>query len=104
MAKSVRKLMGLGSYTSGGRVGNTWYCMSDGRTECTDDDYRTVENNLITALGEPQYVDKHGCRFWHVPGTGLIYLPLNTDAPYKYVHGEKACSAKDFEEFKKLGK
>ncbi len=99
MATSIRKLMGIGSYTTSGR-GTTSYCMSDGREECTDQDYKTVNENLVEKLGEAQYVDPYGCQYWFVKGTGLIFLPANSDAPYKYVECDKNCTEEYWENFK----
>lgn len=95
MPASVRKVMGRGSYTMSGR-GMTSYCMSDGRTHCTSEDYKAVETNFIATWGDSQHVDKYGARYWYVKGLGVIILPMDNGSPFKYVEVDKHCTPERF--------
>lgn len=96
---SLRKVMGIGSYTTSGR-GMTSYCMSDGRTPCTSKDYSLVKNNLISKFGQPQHIDRPGACYWFVQGLGLVILPTYNNSPFKYVELDKNCTKEYFETFR----
>ena len=80
----VRKLMGIGSYIIF-RGGMNLYCMSDGKTHCTEQDYQTVENNLLTKLGAPDNTDPTGNRYWFHAHFGCMILPTWRGHPFAYV-------------------
>ena len=86
--KSLRKVMGVGSYTTSG-MGTTSYCLSDGREECVLADYRLVEGNLIKEYGEPIVTDEHGARYWYKEGMGVIILPCWRGTKFCYVELDK---------------
>lgn len=86
--KSLRKVMGVGSYTTSG-MGVTSYCLSDGVEECVIADYHLVEGNLVKEYGEPIVTDTCGARYWYKEGIGVIILPLWKGTRFCYVDVDK---------------
>ena len=94
--KNLRKAMGHGSYTTGGR-GLTSYCLTDGRSPCTSEIHNLVLTNLKAHYGEPRHVDSEsGTMAWFVEGIGIFYIRPFYDARYQFVELDKTGTEKDF--------
>lgn len=96
--KNLRKMMGVGSYTTNG-FGMTSYCMSDGQTYTTRAQYDTCVKNLTKHLGEPEFTDKYA-RYWFCDEFGTIILPKFQRGCFNYVELDKTGTRHYFNMFK----